>query len=150
MNPYKKVYHLVGILLSSVLRHTRHCILKLHWLPELWRTQHLPILPTPQHTPTFSTPDVTRIPTSGREGWDSPVRKRGKETERDRRKRDGKGGEGEESESNTNCFVQLHKTRNPIPRQWNGMRPYTQDCVPPNTSHCGVCVQAAVLLQLNW
>jgi len=55
-----------GDLLSSLLRYTRHCILEWHWLPELWRTQYPPILPTPQHNPTFSTPDITRIPASGR------------------------------------------------------------------------------------
>ena len=54
----QKVYHLVGSLLSSVLRYkcTRHCILKWPWLPELWRTQHPPILPhSPAHPHTQHT-----------------------------------------------------------------------------------------------
>ena len=69
------------------------------------------------------------------------------EGDRDRRKSEEKRPVEREKRvnQNTNCFVQLHKTRNPIPRQWNGMRPYTQDCMPPTTSHCGVCAGSCLV-----
>jgi len=37
-----------------------------------------PSSPTSQHTCTFNTSHITRIPVSGRKGWDLPVRRRRK------------------------------------------------------------------------
>ena len=62
-------------------------------------TQYPPILPHSPAHPTFSTPDITRIPASGREGWDLPVRRRRRRegTEKGGRVREG-GREGRRRE----------------------------------------------------
>jgi len=54
----------------------------------------LPSAPTSQHTHTFNT-DITRIPVSGREGWDSPVRRR-REGDRERWGKEGRREGGKE------------------------------------------------------
>jgi len=121
----------IGLLLSSVLRYHAQGIAYRNDTGYLNFGGHstLPFPPIPQHTPTFSTTDVTRIPTSGR----------------DSRKSEGRGGGEKRVNQNTNCFVQLHKTWNPIPRQWSGMRLYTQDCMPLTTSHCGMCAGSCLV-----
>ena len=108
-------------------------------------TQYPPILPHSPAHPTFSTPDITRIPASGREGWDLPVRRRRREgAEEGGRVREGgrdgteeggrvREGEREKVDQNTNCFVHLHTTQNLIPRQRNGMKVHTRLYA---THHC--------------
>ena len=62
----------------------------------------------------------------------------------------GREGEREKRvDHNTNCFVQLHTCTIPheshSPDRGLELRLYTQDCMPPTTAHCSVCVASCLV-----